>query len=113
MVAAHRTLPLGTRVRVTNLENGRSLVLRVIDRGPYARRGTVIDVSQGAARRLGFVEKDPPHLTAVYTLDDIAAHAGRRDYRAALDTFVRCTETGEWPGYSTDIETLPSPRWAS
>lgn len=60
MVAAHRTLPLGTRVRVTNLENGRSVVLRVIDRGPYGRnhrKGTIIDVSKGAARRLGFLEE--------------------------------------------------------
>lgn len=59
MVAAHRTLPLGTRVRVTNLENGRSVVLRVIDRGPYGRnhrKGTIIDVSKGAARRLDFIQ---------------------------------------------------------
>ncbi len=71
MVAAHRTLPLGTRVRVTNLDNGRSVVLRVIDRGPYGRnfrRGTIIDVSKGAARRLRFLRgrsgagagRDPP-----------------------------------------------------
>ena len=59
MVAAHRTLPLGAVVRVTNLENGRRVVLRVIDRGPYGanhRKGTIIDVSKGAARRLGFLE---------------------------------------------------------
>ena len=59
MVAAHRTLPLGTVVRVTNLENGRAVVLRVIDRGPYGRnvrKGTIIDVSKGAARRLRFLE---------------------------------------------------------
>ncbi|HXW03737.1 MAG TPA: septal ring lytic transglycosylase RlpA family protein [Vicinamibacterales bacterium] len=59
MVAAHRTLPLGTVVRVTNLENGRAVVLRVIDRGPYGanyRKGTIIDVSKGAARRLDFLE---------------------------------------------------------
>ena len=59
MVAAHRSLPLGTVVRVTNLENGQQVVLRVIDRGPYGRnfrRGTIIDVSLGAARRLGFVK---------------------------------------------------------
>ena len=59
MVAAHRTLPLGARVRVTNLVNGRSVVLRVIDRGPYGRnhrKGTIIDVSKGAARRLDFLE---------------------------------------------------------
>ena len=58
MVAAHRTLPLGSVVQVTNLENGRSLTLRVIDRGPYGRnyrRGTILDVSRGAARRLGFI----------------------------------------------------------
>ena len=59
MVAAHRTLPLGSIIRVTNLENGRRLNLRVIDRGPYGRnrrKGTILDVSRGAARRLGFVE---------------------------------------------------------
>ena len=58
MVAAHRSLPLGSVVRVTNLENGRRVVLRVIDRGPYGRnyrKGTIIDVSRGAARRLGFI----------------------------------------------------------
>jgi rare lipoprotein A len=58
MVAAHRTLPLGTVVRVTNLENGRSVTLRVIDRGPYGRnvrKGAIIDVSKGAARRLRFL----------------------------------------------------------
>jgi peptidoglycan lytic transglycosylase len=59
MVAAHRTLPLGTVVRVTNLENGRKVVLRIIDRGPYGknfRKGTIIDVSKGAARKLRFIE---------------------------------------------------------
>ena len=58
MVAAHRTLTLGTVVRVTNLENGRRVVLRVIDRGPYGknyRKSTIIDVSKGAARRLRFI----------------------------------------------------------
>lgn len=59
LVAAHRTLPLGAVVRVTNLENGRRVVLRVIDRGPYGanhRKGTIIDVSKGAAKRLDFIE---------------------------------------------------------
>lgn len=59
MTAAHRTLPLGTRVRVTNLENGRSVVVRINDRGPYGRNyrnGTIIDLSRGAARRLRFLK---------------------------------------------------------
>ena len=58
MVAAHRTLPLGSVIRVTNLENGRRVTLRVIDRGPYGRnfrKGTILDVSRGAARRLRMV----------------------------------------------------------
>jgi rare lipoprotein A len=59
MTAAHRTLPLGTVVRVTNLENDRSVVVRINDRGPYGRnyrRGTIIDLSKGAAQRLRFIE---------------------------------------------------------
>jgi rare lipoprotein A len=58
MVAAHPSYPLGTLVRVTNLANGRSLELPVLDRGPAAgprADGVIIDVSQGAARALGFV----------------------------------------------------------
>lgn len=54
LTAAHRRLPLGTRITVTNLENGRSVSVSVNDRGPYAR-GRVLDLSQEAARRLGMV----------------------------------------------------------
>ncbi len=54
LTAASRTFPIGTRLRVTNLDNGRSVVVRVNDRGPFAR-GRVIDVSYAAARALGMV----------------------------------------------------------
>ena len=50
--AAHRTLPLGTIVRVTNLENQRSVVVRINDRGPFTRK-RIIDLSPAAARSLG------------------------------------------------------------
>jgi rare lipoprotein A len=53
MTAAHRTLPFGTKVRVTNTSNGRSVIVRVNDRGPFVR-GRVIDVSTAAADVLGF-----------------------------------------------------------
>lgn len=53
LVAAHRTLPFGTRIRITNLENGRRVVLTVVDRGPF-RAGRIVDVSSRAARELGF-----------------------------------------------------------
>ncbi len=56
LTAAHRTLDLGTRVRVTNLENSKSVIVKVNDRGPYAR-GRVIDLSRRAARLLGFVHE--------------------------------------------------------
>lgn len=51
--AAHRTLPLGTKARVTNLHNGKSTIVRITDRGPFSRR-RIIDVSRGVADRLGF-----------------------------------------------------------
>jgi rare lipoprotein A len=56
LTAAHRTLPMPSMVRVTNLENGRSLKLRVNDRGPFAR-GRIIDVSRKAADLLGFLNQ--------------------------------------------------------
>ena len=52
MTAAHRSLPFGTRVRVTNLNNGRSRVVVIDDRGPYFG-GRIIDLAEGAARVLG------------------------------------------------------------
>jgi len=54
MTAAHKTLPFGTRLRVTNLRNGRSVLVTVTDRGPYVRNRQ-LDVSLAAARRLGLV----------------------------------------------------------
>ncbi|MGZ8196260.1 MAG: septal ring lytic transglycosylase RlpA family protein, partial [Methylosarcina sp.] len=50
--AAHKTLPLPTKVRVTNLQNGKSVVVVVNDRGPF-KKGRLIDLSQGAARKIG------------------------------------------------------------
>ena len=54
MTAAHPTLPIPSYARVTNLANGRSVVVRINDRGPFIK-GRVIDLSKGAARRLGFI----------------------------------------------------------
>lgn len=54
MTAAHRTLPLGSKVRVTNQSNGKSLIVRINDRGPFIK-GRVLDLSKGAAKQLGFI----------------------------------------------------------
>jgi len=55
LTAAHRKLPFGTQVRVTNLNNGRSVIVRINDRGPFVR-GRIIDLSAAAARALGMVQ---------------------------------------------------------
>ncbi len=55
MTAAHRTLPFGTIVKVTNLKNHRSVTLRINNRGPYGK-GRIIDVSEAAARRLKMID---------------------------------------------------------
>lgn len=54
LTAAHRTLPFGSTVKVTNLQNDRSVVVRINDRGPFVK-GRIIDVSLEAARRLQIV----------------------------------------------------------
>jgi rare lipoprotein A len=56
MTAAHRTLPFGSKVRVTNPANGKSVVVRINDRGPFTR-GRTIDVSHAAAERLGLIAR--------------------------------------------------------
>jgi rare lipoprotein A len=54
LTAAHRTLPFGTKVKVTNLDTGRSVVVRINDRGPF-KDDRVIDLSLGAAKQLGLI----------------------------------------------------------
>ena len=56
LTAAHPTLPFGTRLRVTNVTNGRSVVVRINDRGPFVP-GRVVDLSGSAAESLGMVER--------------------------------------------------------
>jgi rare lipoprotein A len=55
LTGAHRTLPFGSRVRVTNLQNDRSVVVTITDRGPFGK-GRIIDLSRSAARELGFLQ---------------------------------------------------------
>jgi rare lipoprotein A len=61
LVAAHRSLPMGSQVRVVNPANGRSVVVRIVGRGPFIR-GRVIDVSTEAAVALGFRQAGVAHV---------------------------------------------------
>jgi rare lipoprotein A len=56
LAAAHRTMPFGSRARVTNLKNGRTVVVRINDRGPYTR-GRIIDLTPAAAERIGLTRR--------------------------------------------------------
>jgi rare lipoprotein A len=61
LIAAHKTLPFGAHVRVINLDNGRSVVVRIVDRGPFIR-GRIIDVSTATANALGFRQAGVAHV---------------------------------------------------
>ena len=61
LMAAHKSLPFGTRVRVVNLDNGRSAIVKIVDRGPFVR-GRIIDVCPAAAVVLGFRQAGVAHV---------------------------------------------------
>ena len=83
LTAAHRTLPMPSYVRVTNLENGRSLVLKVNDRGPFAR-GRIIDISRRGSQLLGFQKAGTAKVRVQILADKSRALAVRVKNRAEL-----------------------------
>ncbi len=89
LTAAHRALPFGTQIRVTNLKNDRSVTLRVNDRGPYIP-GRFLDVSFGAASQLNFVG------------------SGLADVRVELIRFP-ARHNGEWPLGNTTLARNEAP----
>lgn len=82
MTAAHRTLPLPSMVRVTNLSNGRSVKLRVNDRGPFAKQ-RIIDVSRRAAQELGFKNKGVTRVRVEILAEESQMLAGRNGGRSS------------------------------
>ncbi len=92
MTAAHRTLPFGTIVRVTNLENDRRVTLRINDRGPFIR-GRIIDLSYGAAHRLNMVRAGLAMVRIDVLRSPIAFEPmPMRPYRS-LDSFIQFDPT--------------------
>jgi rare lipoprotein A len=82
--AAHKTLPLGTRVRVTNLKNGRRIIVPINDRGPFVGR-RIIDMSYGAARHLGMVKEGlaKVHVEVIQT-----SHNLRSGYTVQFGAYI-------------------------
>lgn len=96
MTAAHRLLPLGSVVRVTNAQNGRVGVVVINDRGPFIR-GRILDLSYAAAERLGAFESGTlPVLIKVV----------RMGSRGAKSPFMRRTELEQWEGFAVGRRAL-------
>ncbi len=110
--AAHPTLPLPSRVRVTNLDNGRSIELRVNDRGPFVD-DRLIDLSQAAARELGFEEQGLARVRVQFLALDVARGTPPeptvRVARAAEPAPPPTTEPTAAAGERTSAASRPSP----
>ncbi len=91
--AAHKTLPFGTIVRVTNLDNGKSVVVRINDRGPFVA-GRVIDLSRAAASAIGMIGKGVAHVK----LDIIYMGSNRR-----MGKMAKVKEKDESKGYVIQV----------
>lgn len=103
--AAHRTLPMPTFVRVTNLENGRSLVVRVNDRGPFAH-SRIIDLSRRSAQLLGIEQKGTAKVRVEVMAEESRALASRlRGSQPSPDE----PQVAAAPRETVTAETLPAP----
>lgn len=102
--AAHKTLPLPSVVRVINLENGRSLVIRINDRGPFVR-GRIIDLSKRAAELLGFADKGTA-MVQVQVLPEPSRRAALQVGAANLPDFGPPPPKAS-PSVAVAVETLP------
>lgn len=97
LTAAHKTLPIPSVVRVTNLDNGRALMLKVNDRGPF-HDGRIIDVSQKAAKMLGFYMKGTANVKVECIVEESLALQGKPlDHMPTMIAQANIPEAGEIP----------------
>lgn len=111
LTAAHRTLPMPSFVRVTNLENGRSLVLKVNDRGPFAK-GRIIDISRRGSQLLGFQNQGTARVRVQILADQSRAVAARLQNREDLARVGSPITVDKMPKASVSAEALPAPAGA-
>ncbi len=108
LTAAHRTLPLPSLVRVTNLENGRSMILKVNDRGPYAR-GRIIDLSRRSAQLLGSLKQGTARVRVQILARESRRLAARLTGRATVATIVTPITVDRLPKPAVTTQELPPP----
>jgi rare lipoprotein A (peptidoglycan hydrolase) len=102
LTAAHRTLPLGTTAVVTNLETGKSVKVKITDRGPYVK-GRKIDLSRAAARKLGMTKKGVTKVKIIATPRHKTKEKAAR--RPVLPPSVQPVEANVQPASTTGPET--------
>ncbi len=112
LTAAHRTLPMPSFVRVTNLENGRSLILKVNDRGPFAR-GRIIDISRRGAQLLGFHSTGTARVRVQIMADKSRVLAARMRSRKQLADAGTPITVDRLPKPEVKTETLAPPPGAA
>ncbi|MES2252342.1 MAG: septal ring lytic transglycosylase RlpA family protein [Pseudomonadota bacterium] len=113
--AAHRTLPLPTIVRVTNLENGKSVVVLVDDRGPYTYSGRIIDLSMGAAKVIGCYQKGLARVRVESLVEDSKAlsdylhkhHMGKERLKRTWQQIYEQEIKGNYLGTPQPLEEKP------
>ena len=108
LTAAHRTLPLPSLVRVTNLGNGRSMILKVNDRGPYAR-GRIIDLSRRSAQFLGFLKQGTARVRVKILAGESRQLAARLTGKATLATIGTPITVDRLPKPAVTTQELPPP----
>ena len=108
LTAAHRTLPMPSLVRVTNLENGRSMILRVNDRGPYAR-GRIIDLSRRSAQLLGLLKQGTARVRVKILARESRQLAARLTGKASVATLGTPITVDRLPKPVVTTQELPPP----
>ena len=112
LTAAHRTLPMPSFVRVTNLENGRSVVLKVNDRGPFAK-SRIIDLSRRSAQLLGYQNQGTARVRVQILADQsrvVAVRLQNQDQLARIGTPITVDRL---PKASVSSESMPAPEGAN
>lgn len=108
LTAAHRTLPMPSFVRVINLENGRSIVLRVNDRGPFAK-GRIIDVSRRGAQLLGFKDQGTARVRVQILAERSQALKAQITGQESIAEHGSPIQVDKLPKASVSAESLPPP----
>ena len=118
LTAAHRSLPFGSEVRVANLDNGREVVVRINDRGPFSK-GRIIDVSRAAAEKLGMIAAGVARVSVNPVRDAVASDGGRRERRSAaalaltaVPATIPATSEVPWIAGSSPLQRRVSSRLA-